>query len=263
MLALNTKKSWILVVIAAVLMLAVTGCNNSPGHGEPYLLKVGAGDEEIIATSYDFKRFWDAYSAPIYANGDVNAFFTQMGIEQVRIKVFSSPFLIIKLIKTKADIRTFFIEAGLKQTKREAFDQFVIAMLIEARAADLGIFISNEELEAEITKIKDEYSEAVFNETLLKTAMPKDLWSEGLRRRMLQETIMRLDLYAHGGITPEDVEEYGGLRNGRTKATAEEVLERVYRAKAENDFVNWIKKLQEYYPVEINREELASVLSEP
>lgn len=212
-------------MLAILLPLGFTGCGGETGHGEPYLLQVG---KELHATRDDFKRFWDAYSAPIYANADMAAL-------------------------TAVDI---------KQTKMEAFDQFVIIMLMEARAEDLGIAISAEDLDAEVKKLKEDYSEDVFKDTLTKAVITEDLWREGLRRRLLMENVMRADLYSRGSITPEDVENYGGLRDGRTKANPEEVLERVYRAKAENDFQNWIQHLQNLYPVTINYEELASVLNE-
>lgn len=222
----NIYKGLIFLLLALVLALGVCGCNSKSGHGEAYLLQVG---EEFHATKNDFKRFWEAYSAPLLANADMEAF----------------------------------DETNIKLAKMEAFDQFVIAMLMEARAEDLGIFISNEELEAEISKFKEEYSDDVFNDTLRKAAMYYELWRESFKRRLLMEQVMRIDLYARGEITPEDVEKYGGVNGGnKNRANPEDVLERVYRAKAEHDFQGWIQQLQTMYPVKIDYDELASILSE-
>lgn len=208
----------------AVVLWGCVGCDGQSGQKQSYLIMVG----ELSATKHDFESFWESYSGPIYANADIGAL-------------------------SAADIR---------QTKQNALDQFIIAMLLEARAQDLGILITNDELEAEVLKVRDEYTDAVFRETLLKAAMPYELWREGLKRQLLMERVMRADLYAHGEITPEDVERFGGLSGGKTRFNAEEVLERVYRAKAENDFQNWIKELQYRYPVLINEEEMNAVLSE-
>lgn len=207
-----------------MVLLGCMGCDGQSGQKQSYLIMVG----ELSATKHDFERFWESYSGPIYANADIGAL----------------------------------SEADIRQTKQNALDQFIIAMLLEARAQDLGILVTNEELEAEILKVREEYTDAVFRETLLKAAMPYELWREGLRRQLLMERVMRADLYAHGEISPEDVERFGGLSNGKTRFSAEEVLERVYRAKAENDFQNWIKELQNRYMVMINEEEMNAVLSE-
>lgn len=218
------KKSWLLLLLAVITILLCMGCDGQSKQKQPYLIMAG----ELVATTQDFKNFWESYSVPIYANADIGAL----------------------------------SEADIRQTKHDAFDQFVITILLKARAEDLGIVISNEELEAEIGKMREEYTDMVFKETLLKAAMPYELWRESLRRRLLMEHVMRVDLYAHGEITPEDVARFGGLSGGRSKASAEEVLERVYRAKAESDFQNWIKELQNWYPVKINEEEMNAVLNE-
>ena len=252
------KKNRLWLFLAAVMLLLCMGCDGSSKQAQPYLLTVG----ELTVTKQDFKRFWESYTAPLYANADVDDLIFKAGIDEIEIEALSDPFLIIKLLKAKVDLRAFINKAGMKQLKMEAFDQFLVAMLIEARAHDLGIAITNEELEIEIAKVRDEYTKQVFDETLRKAAMPFDVWREDLRRRLLMETVMRADLYAHGEITPEDVERFGGLNGGKSRASAEEVLERVYRGKAESDFQNWIRELQNWYPVIINEEEMNAVLSE-
>lgn len=246
------------MLLALFALLACTGCKDQNKQDQTYLVTVG----ELTATELDFKKFWESYSSPIYSNGgDIDAFFTGIGMGEVRGKFIRKPFLFIKLLKAKV-LQAFLIEIGKKDTKKEAFDQFVMAMLIEARAQDLGIEITNEELEAEIAKLKEDYTDKVFDDTLIKAAMRYDLWSEGLRRRLLMETVMRTDLYARGEITSADVEEYGGIKNGKVRGSAEEVLERVYRAKAEHDFSRWIDELRQLYPVNINFDEWNAVLSE-
>lgn len=256
--SLYMKKNWLLLLLTALMFLGCMGCDNQSKQKQSYLVAVG----ELVATKQDFKRFWESYTAPLYINADMDDLIFRAGLSEARTMVLSDPYLIIELLKAKVNLNAFITELGRKQLKMEAFDQFLIALYIEARAEDLGIVITNEELEAEIAKVRDEYTVQVFDETLRKAAMPFEVWREDLRRRLLMETVIRVDLYAHGDITPEDVERFGGLSGGRPRASAEEVLERVYRAKAENDFHNWIKELQNWYPVMINQEEMNAVLSE-
>lgn len=218
-----TVKKIVLFLLALMLLPAFTACNQDNANTQDYLVRVG----DVVATRNDFNRFWEAYVAPIYANADSDAL---SGME-------------------------------LRQTKQEAFDQFVITMLLQARAHDLGIMVTNEELDNEMGRMREDYTEEVFRDTLVKAAIPFDVWRDGLGRRLLMEKVMRADLYAHGEITPEDVERFGGLRSG-VKVTPEEVLERVYRAKAENDFQRWTEELQYKYPVDINFDQWLIVLND-
>lgn len=220
---LNKAKLWFLPALIALAACFCTACGSGDAQTS-YLIKVG----DIQCTKQDFKRFWEAYAAPLYANADMGAL----------------------------------DNAYIRQTKQDAFDQFVVTALLDARAADLGISISNEELEEEVARLREDYSEDAFREALLKSAMPFELWRDALKRRLLLESVMRADLYARGEITADDVLRYGGLRGGKTRASATEVLERVYRAKAENDFKAWIQELQSTYKVEVNYDEWTAVLSE-
>lgn len=213
-------------LVFALVLLALccgTACNSENKKEPVYLIKVG----ELTATRQDFVRFWDTYFIPIFANSDALS------------------------------------QEEISATKKAAFDQFVIIMLINARARDLNIEVSKEELEAEISKLKADYTDSVFNDTLKRAVTTYEAWSEGLKRRLLMEKVMREDLYAHGEITPEDVERFGDLNSSRkSKASPEEILERIYRNKAENDFKNWTKELEAMYPVDINNEELEAVINE-
>ncbi|MFH1125367.1 MAG: peptidyl-prolyl cis-trans isomerase [Pseudomonadota bacterium] len=98
--------------------------------------------------------------------------------------------------KLKREMRrmSFGVDAAGKDTGEiveSLVNQMIDYYLILEYGSERGIDVSQDELDAAIRDIKKEYSEKDFQETLLQGYVDFDEWKEGLRERLLLQTIIR------------------------------------------------------------------------
>lgn len=150
----------------------------------------------------------------------------------------------------------------LRNAQRRLLNQLTVEMIILERAEELGLFISDEEINKAVTDIKSDYPEDTFEKTLLKTAVSYDLWEARLKNRMLMQKVIDQELKDNIVITPEDVADYYE-RNIKTRAqefeTAgseddinEMIIKYLRREKAEHAYKIWINHLKKNYSIEID-----------
>jgi hypothetical protein len=136
-------------------------------------------------------------------------------------------------------------------------------LVILNRAAELGLTISDAELEAAVEAVKRDYPPGVFEQTLLESAIPYDTWKKRLRVRLLVEKTMGADLKSETPISAEEVTAYYN-QHYRGQASAAKTDDEFQKLKAsiladlkqkriEDAYGEWIGRLQEKYPVEINQ----------
>ena len=144
-------------------------------------------------------------------------------------------------------------------------NQMIEERLLLARAEELGMIIENADLEAAIEKIRADYPDDTFEETLLESAVSFNQWREQLRRRLLLERVVRQELEGQVEIAPEDVaayyaEHYAARDSAEAEApmTAESInaaiVTHLRRTKAQEQYPAWIQGLQERFGLAVDWE---------
>ena len=142
-------------------------------------------------------------------------------------------------------------------------NELTIEMIILERAVELGLTISDEEVEKAVADIKKDYPEDTFEKTLLEFAITYETWKDRLRKRLLMEKVIDHELKDQIIITPEDVAKYYE-QNFRAQALPDKdsemspedidkmIIEQLRREKMEHAYQQWMNKLKQKYPIEIN-----------
>jgi parvulin-like peptidyl-prolyl isomerase len=144
-------------------------------------------------------------------------------------------------------------------------NQMIEERLLLARAREIGVTIEDADLDAAVDKVRADYPDDTFEETLLESAVSFNQWREQLRRRLLLEKVVNQELEQQVEIAPEDVAAYYAENYaGRDEAadagplTAESVnaaiITHLRRTKAQEGYPAWIQGLQTRYGLEIDWE---------
>jgi hypothetical protein len=141
-------------------------------------------------------------------------------------------------------------------------NELTIEMIILERAAELGITISDEEVEKAVAEVKKDYPDDTFEKTLLEFAVSFEAWQDRLRNRLLIEKVIDQELKDQILITPEDIAQYyesnfkSKLADMNAEMNKEDInemiIEQLRREKMEQAYQKWINKLKQKYPIEIN-----------
>ena len=150
----------------------------------------------------------------------------------------------------------------IKDAKLRLLNQLAVEMIILERAEELGISISDEEVDKAVADIKSDFPEDTFEETLLETAVSYESWEARLKNRLLMQKVIDSELKDQIVITPEDIASYyekniksknlGTESAEPTEDINELIIKYLRREKAEEAYKVWIKKLKEKYSIEIN-----------
>ena len=150
----------------------------------------------------------------------------------------------------------------LRNAQRRLLNQLTVEMIILERAEELNLSISDEEIKKAVNDIKSDYPENSFEKTLLKTAVPYELWEARLKNRMLMQKVVDNELKDKIVITPDDIADYYE-RNIKTRAQESEmdgskddinemIIKYLRREKAEKAYKAWINNLKKSYSIEID-----------
>ncbi|MHB8907773.1 MAG: peptidylprolyl isomerase [Syntrophales bacterium] len=90
--------------------------------------------------------------------------------------------------------------------KEEALGHLIEARLILQRARELLLTIGPDELEARIAEIKKDYADDSFNALFGNRGISYAAWKEALRKRMLFEKVITLDVNKKVQVTDDEVE---------------------------------------------------------
>ncbi|MDY6830853.1 MAG: SurA N-terminal domain-containing protein [Thermodesulfobacteriota bacterium] len=144
----------------------------------------------------------------------------------------------------------------MAKVKARLLKQLTEELILARRAQDLGIAVSDAELEQAVAHITGDYPEGVFEQTLLENAIPFDVWKARLKAGMLMEKVIERELMEKMVITPEEAGDY--YREHRQEEQEAEgdvaLLKRLRREKAQKAYVDWMKGLQQQYHIELNRD---------
>jgi hypothetical protein len=183
----------------------------------------------------------------------------RLGNRSVTVLEFKEAFEISKIayphqIRSKPD--------DLREAQLRLINQMLIEIIVQERAQELGIELSEAEVEREIAEIKSDYPEGVFEETLLEVAVSYETWVKRLKTRLIMEKVIDIELKDKIIITPEDIsiyyeDNFKGKQQGSelTEDSGdinEAIIKTLRRKKLEEAYSSWIKELKSKYKIEIN-----------
>ena len=152
---------------------------------------------------------------------------------------------------------------NFKDAQLRLLNQMMVEMIILERAEELGLYVSDAELEKAVADIKSDYPEDSFEKTLLEFAVSYESWESRLRNRLLMEKVIDNELKNQIVITPEDIGAYyeKNVKAQRTDMESttkmedinEMIIKHLRKEKTEEAYKKWIKELKQRYTIEINR----------
>lgn len=148
-----------------------------------------------------------------------------------------------------------------RNARLRLLNQLAVEMIILERAAELGLTISEEEIQKAVAEIKSDYPEDTFEKTLLESAVSYESWEARLKNRLLMQKVVDHELKGQIVITPQDIAGYyeknykianpdESISPGRE--INEKIIKHLRQEKAEQAYKIWIKELKQKYSIEIN-----------
>jgi len=151
---------------------------------------------------------------------------------------------------------------NFKDAQLRLLNQLMVEMIILERAEELGLYVSDAELEKAVADIKSDYPEDTFEKTLLEFAVSYESWEVRLRNRLLMEKVVDSELKNQIVITSEDIAKYyeKNVKDQKpdmdSAAKMEDINEMMIKhlrqEKTEEAYKKWIKDLKQRYTIEIN-----------
>jgi len=166
----------------------------------------------------------------------------------------------------------------LSEKKIQELHEKVIAELIEEaliteRAREMGISISELELNNAVNDIRKDYPEDTFETMLLEQSIPYDFWKKRLKKRLLIQKTISADLQKNMTISQADIADFHRrfpnnsvspleshpLKNENIQVPSnKQAIETFIKSeKTEDKYPDWIKGLKERYGLHLTFEEPA------
>jgi len=153
----------------------------------------------------------------------------------------------------------------LRDAQMRLLNQLTVEMLILERGQELGISITDDELERAVSEIKSDYPEGEFEETLIEFAVSYDAWLNRLKIRLVMNKVIEAELKNRISISPEDISQYykknfqgKELKSDSTQSSEdinEAIVKQLRREKSEQAYKIWIEELKTKYAIDINSEQ--------
>jgi parvulin-like peptidyl-prolyl isomerase len=218
---------------AAAVVFALIGCS---GHD------TGTGDEYLI----------------------------RIGERVVTVADFNRAFEIAKTAYTHNSLQN---PEDTNDAQLRLLNQMTEELVLLQRAGELGIGVSDEELEKAIEKIRADFPDDAFEQTLLEYAVSYKSWKSGLKTRLLMEKLVQQELKDETVIQPDEVAKFyeenynnDATQSGDTRnpaAVEEIIVKQLRRVKIENAYRKWIENLRKRYTIDINKDQWNKILAAP
>jgi hypothetical protein len=163
--------------------------------------------------------------------------------------------------------------ADYRNAQIRLLNQMTEEMLLLEKARELGIQISEEEVEQTVAQIKADYPDDQFEQTLLEYAVSYDAWRKGIKTRLLLEKLVEKELKDRIVITPDEIARYYKENYGRSRFPVESeeaevnkdldemIIEQLRREKKESVYRDWLEEIQKNYTIDINQEQWDKILT--
>ncbi|MEJ2657781.1 MAG: SurA N-terminal domain-containing protein [Desulfobacterales bacterium] len=208
-----------------------------------------------------------------------DAYLIKVGDRIITVADFNKAFKIAKAAYSSDGIQQ---PDSIMKVRLRLVQQMAEEMILLERAKDLGIAVTDSEVEKASENIKADYPGNEFEKSLIEYAVPYPSWKEGLKKRLIMEKVVAKELGGRIDITPEDISKYSQAHlsnvsetpDKNTKETTEgaesktpdpkatekaghdAIVKILRREKMENAYASWMEELKKKYIVEINKEEL-------
>jgi hypothetical protein len=153
--------------------------------------------------------------------------------------------------------------AAVENAMVRLLNQFMEESILLERAEDVGVTLSEAELEQAVEDIRGDYPEGEFERLFMEHAVSFRTWKRALKTRLIMEKVIARELRDESSLKREDVGRLGrGDALARTlveegtgpqEVDEEAALQLLRRQKQENAYDEWFGRLREQYPVEINQ----------
>ncbi len=190
-------------------------------------------------------------------------YFIKLGDRTITVADFNNAFEIAKNAYPQNRIRQPDV---VREARLRLIQQMTEEIILLERAEELGITVTDSQVEKAITDIKSDYPDNIFQEILVEYAVPYRSWKEGLKTRLLMEKVITQELGDKIEITHDDISKYyeEHFKDDNTSSDLKTVSKDVNsiiikilrKEKMEQAYTSWIKNLKNKYAVEINKKEL-------
>ena len=157
-----------------------------------------------------------------------------------------------------------------RKARLRLIQQMTEEIILLERAEELGITMTDSQVEKAIRDIKRDYPDNVFQEILIEYAVPYQSWKEGLKTRLLMEKVITQELGDEIKITDDDISKYYEEHleddntstdvNAMSKDINNIIIKILRKEKMEKAYASWIKNLKNKYAVEVNKKELKKMI---
>ncbi len=149
---------------------------------------------------------------------------------------------------------------AMKEARLRLLNQLTEELVLQQRAFEIGVKVTETELNAAIDGIKQDYPEGMFQQTLLENAISFESWKNGLKNRLLMEKVIASELEDRISISQDDIAKYyrehvldeNKIKEQNQEDTNALIIKHLRRQKAEQAYKTWIEKLQQSYEIDIN-----------
>ncbi len=190
-------------------------------------------------------------------------YFIKLGDRTITVADFNNAFEIAKNAYPQNRIQQPDV---VREARLRLIQQMTEEIILLERAEELGITVTDSQVEKAITDIKSDYPDNVFQEILVEYAVPYRSWKEGLKTRLLMEKVITQELGDKVEITHDDISKYyeEHFKDDNSppdvKTVSKDVnsiiIKILRKEKMEQAYTSWIKNLKNKYAVEINKKEL-------
>jgi hypothetical protein len=205
-----------------------------------------------------------------HSTGTGDEYLIRIGERVVTVADFNRAFEIAKTAYTHNSLQN---PEDTKDAQLRLLNQMTEELVLLQRAGELGIGVSDEELEKAIEKIKADFPGDAFEQTLLEYAVSYKSWKSGLKTRLLMEKLVQQELKDETVIQPDEVAKFyeenynnDATQSGDTRnpaAVEEIIVKQLRRVKIENAYRNWIENLRKRYTIDINKDQWNKILAAP
>jgi hypothetical protein len=191
-----------------------------------------------------------------------------VGDEIFTVEEFQQSFEVAKIAymdEISADPET------LREIQTRHLKEIIDELIVLERAKELHLEISDQELENAVWKIKKDYPEESFEQTLLEKAICFSRWKESLRIKLLKERVIFEELEKNIPIINEEIKDFiesyfestfiTPENEKKTIVLSQEIIRQLRKEKAKEQYPSWIKELRIRYDVKLNKAAWSKIMN--
>jgi len=193
----------------------------------------------------------------------IEEYLIKVGNRTITVGDFNRAF---EIAKTAYPHNTIQQPDTIREARFRLVQQMTEEMILLERAEELGITVTDSEVEKVFEDIKGDYPDNVFQNMMLEHAVPYHSWRKGLKTRLIMDKVITKELGDKIEISSDDISKYYKEHLNDDNMTSEEkavpkdmnktIIEILRREKMEKAYAPWIIELKNKYTVEINKEQL-------